>query len=946
MKIRLNIQYKILFVIMQMLLVFSYSNAMAKTNDTAVLPFNNKVIKGELKNGLKYYILKNNLPSNKIEFRLNIRSGSLNETEQERGLAHFLEHMAFKGTKNYPDNTIVKFLEAAGLSFGPDTNAYTSHENTNYQLSVPYDNKTLILDTFQIFRDWAGDIVFKESDFNKERGVILEEERVRNTYMYRLFKGRFTELFNKSLYTERMPIGLTNIIKNAKISDLEGYYKKWYRPNNMSIVVVGNIDPAYAKKIIIEKFSDLKNEYTPKKANGNIEVPKGLRVKEINEKELKFIQLEMNYLYPGSISSTMKSFKEDLMLEAITAMFNKRVDLDIKEKKLDLQDIEMYSSNVGNNYKTLNVSVSLNKGDYNKYLDTFLREIEKVKRYGFTENELNYYKTYKMNEVNNMAQEGYKLKSSTYAEIISDYDTSGGYFLDFKTNKKLTEEVFKELKLEEYNKLIQKILSENDRVFVSYIPNSMKGKLVVTKDSLEAKINKISKEEIKKIEDISSNKKLITERIVPGKIINKIAHKNINATEFVYSNGVRLFVKKDTNKFKEFNFIASKQGGMSIMNNKEYLLIDILKESLLNSGFKGISNRELNDILVDKEISFGISSNMYHNSFYGGGKTNDIETLFQFLFKSITSTDISNDALDVIKDSYKLNLELAEKDDKVQFLRKANKTKYNDNYRRQYLLSSDIQNISKQELENLYAKYWTNDINNFVFAVVGDIDVNKVGELGAKYIGSIKPSNNKPYIKDTKVKLRKHNASIVGNVQNEYKSTLDFTLMKNGNTYEYGEYLSSIASQILDIRLRETIREELGGTYGVRVLINYVNIPSTKTIGNIVLTYEPDRKNEIKKTILEIYDEFAKKGVSEKEIEVAKSILSNIYKSYALENEFWTSNITFNNIFNLKTYSSNEIQNIIKNIKIDDVNNFIKDYFLETDMFITELEPSKNVKKK
>ena len=942
-----NKKLLLMFVILfQLILIGSCSKNVNFANEDGIIPLHNKVVTGQLDNGLKYYILENDLPSNKVEFRLNVRSGSLNETEKERGLAHFLEHMTFKGTKNFPDNTIVKFLEAAGLSFGPDTNAYTSFDNTNYQLSIPYDNESLISDAFKIFRDWAGDVVFKKEDFEKERGVILEEERVRDTYYYRMYEKRFKEMHNKSLFSERLPIGLINIIKNATIQDLEDYYKKWYRPNNMSVVIVGKIDPKYAEKIIIEKFSDLKNSDTPVAASREVEIVKGLRVKEIAENEAKFVQLEMNYFYPGKEDGTIKSYKHLLMLEAISSMFNRRVALDIKENKLDLQSLGLYQEFLGNNYSSINFSASLNKGDYKKYLDVFLTEIEKVKRYGFSAGELAYFKKFKENEINNLAQDGYRLESKEYAELLSNFDTLGGYFTDFKTLKVITDKILNDLTLKDYNDLIKNIMSSEDRLFLTYLPSSLKNKIKFNKVDIEAALDVVSKKEIKKIDTESSLKSLEVKNIKPSEIVKKIKHENISATEFVYSNGARLFVKKDQNKFQEFNLYGSKLGGSSIMNNREVLLVGILEEALINSGFKDISNRELSEILVDKEVSFGINSYDYYSNYAGKGKTKDIETLFQLLHRSATAFEIDNNALEVIKDSYKLNLELAEKDKKVLFKRTVNEKKYNNNYRRSYLLSSDISSINKEELEYFYKKHWTNEISNFVFTVVGDVDVNAVGELGAKYIGSIKASENKAYTTDRKVRFNKHFGEINGKVENDYKSTLDFSLMKEGPKYEYGQFLSDIITQVLEIRLRESIREELGGTYGVNVGVYYSLKPTSIVEGYINLTYEPIRKKEIKKNILSIFNDFSKKGITQKELDIAKGILKNIYTSYGLENSYWASSISVDTIFDLKKYNISEIKKIFNNIKVEDVNKFINEYLKDSDMFITEIDPGKNVVKK
>ena len=238
-----------------------------QTEAVEMLPFSKLTVTGKLDNGMNYYIIQNKMPVDKIELRLNVRSASLNETEEERGLAHFVEHMAFNGTKNFSGNELVRFLEEAGLSFGHHSNAYTSFGNTNYMLSVPAADKSLLEQSFVILRDWADGVTFDEDEIEKEKGVITEEWRTRNESWYRLSLKARNEMYAGSRYTEREPIGLMEVVAGANKKLLKGYYDRWYTAGNMSVVVAGNIEVEEAKALIEKHFNTVEKRTSPNQAD-------------------------------------------------------------------------------------------------------------------------------------------------------------------------------------------------------------------------------------------------------------------------------------------------------------------------------------------------------------------------------------------------------------------------------------------------------------------------------------------------------------------------------------------------------------------------------------------------------------------------------------------------------------------------------------------------------
>ena len=471
-----------LILILQLLLITSCKKANEQSAQEELIPFSDKVVTGVLDNGLKFYIKQNDFPSDKIELRLNVRSGSLNETDEERGLAHFVEHMAFNGTKNFKGNDVINFMEEAGLVFGKDTNASTSTEYTNYQLTVPYDNNRLINTAFLILKDWAVNITFDKEEIEKEKGVIIEEWRARNDARYRLSVESRKHTLAGSLYPERDPIGVMDIVKSANKELLEGYYKKWYRPDNMAVIVVGNIDIERAEKLIMDNFADIPVSQVYEPASKNINYPKGIRTAVVSDKEAKGIFATLYIYHKGKETTTYSEFKEDVLEMGALNMFARRMMLDIQEKKLNLLALRGNVNISGDNTKIVTISGSFLPNTFNASLKSMLQEIERVKRYGFTKDELNYFKTTQMAFLDKASKEDYNFPSSKYADQLSDFDTKGGYFTEFHQYEKLFEKVFNETNITSFNRAFQNMVSSNDMLLLVSAPENQLSDINISSD--------------------------------------------------------------------------------------------------------------------------------------------------------------------------------------------------------------------------------------------------------------------------------------------------------------------------------------------------------------------------------------------------------------------------------------------------------------------------------
>ncbi len=912
-------------VVIYLILYSSFVNAEEK------IPFSDNVTMGVLDNGFKYYIRENNFPSNKVEFRLNVRSGSLNETEKELGIAHFVEHMAFNGTKNFPNNSIIKFMEEAGLVFGLDSNAYTSTDVTNYQLTIPADNKVLVEKAFAVMRDWADGITFDEKEVISERGVILEEERMRSDLRSRLAKQSKKELLKGSLYIERDPIGDRSIIKNADKSLVEGYYKKWYVPNNMSIVVVGDIKTEEAKKYIEKYFSSMKKNNTPKKADTNIPIIDGVRVNIISDKEAKGLNVTLSYFEKGVRPENYSNFKDLTLMQSSIAMLNKRITLKINEKKSNLLNFRGGVTQTNGGVRISSFNATFEKGTFDKSLIEFLTEIESVKRYGFNINELKEFKNGRITYLERAAKPDFRYESEKYAADICAYDSFGGYLTDFSQDKVLFERFFNDTNLTSFNRAFKELTSSPSVLLTVTIPESDLGKININTEIFKKIINNVSKSKITQEKYDYSDIKLIKEDVKKGEIVSQKKLKNLDAVDVLFSNGVRLIINYNKEEKNKFYAVGRKKGGSSILNDMDAMLLPVALKAVNLSGYNDVSARQLLSYMSNKQVNISLKATDYTFDIEGFGDTRDIETYFQLLYKYFTSGNINNDTLDSIIKSVKNEVSNDLKDNKKLFLREIAPKMYDSNYRKTYFLKEDISKITYDNLIKIFKDNYL-DINNFVFVISSDLETDKVLELASKYISGIKKSDKKLVVKNRIVQVNNGSADGYGDTEN--RSEVNIFLDKSVGSYSNATYKMYPIRNILRNRLRETVREKLSGVYSISVILRYLDYPSDDFLGRISFTCDPKRKEEIIKNTMEIVEDFIEKGITKEELESArKAQILSIEKS-GKENKFLSNNIALNILKNEEIISSKDIVNIVKEYDLDEINKLIQYVFKGHKTFI------------
>lgn len=889
------------------------------------MPFAQNVLYGKLENGLQYYIMQNNFPADKVEMRLNVRSGSLNETEQERGLAHFVEHMAFNGTKHYKGNDLIKEMEAMGLSFGQHSNAYTSEDVTNYQLSFPVDNKEFMSKSFIIMRDWADGLLFDAEEIEKEKGVIIEEWRMRNDVRQRLRSQFRGFLLEGSKYPEREPIGLVEVIKKADAKLLRGYYDKWYVPENMSIVIVGNIDPKVMEKEIKDHFSSMASKKSPVHADKNIKVKNDLRFKIVSDPEAKSLNASYVLIKGNTVAATYEEAKKTILRAGAFSMLNKRVFAKINEKKSALVSFRGGVSQLTPNVSSVVFTVTSKPETLSSDIDLMLEEIETAKRYGFTQAQLNEFVTSTSTFLERAAQPDYKYPSTQYVSSILEYDNNGGYLTDFAQDKELFTRVFAETELKDYQNAFVEIIDTKDAVaYISVPERDRKSVKYGIKDFRKAVKNaqqkKIAEPEAEKV-----LKSLIKEEPVAGTVVKRVKLENLDAEELTLSNGIRFIIKYNPAEKDKFVLSASKKGGLWTYPDDKYLTLSVATQVASRSGFKGISARDLQLFNAGKQVqvSTAAGDNVFNLS--GGGDSRDMETLFQLIHLTFTAADMDENAFQAWKKSTETQLLNQEKDKQTLFQREVSEDIYSENYRRGWLETSDLPKLNVKSLAEIYADAFS-DAENFVFTISGDIDRAETEKLAAKYLGSLKPTGKKAEYNYKYRDIKTGHIVKEGFGDAEQRTSVGIYFDKDIKIRENGKYIIPLVRRILNTRLRETIREDMGGVYAVGARVGYYEFPEPNLSGSISFNCDPERRTEVIKAVMTEMKRFSDAGATEKELEQAKLQQITLYDTIKDENRFWASNINSDTLNGETTDTIEKRKEITLNLKLEEVNALIKDY--------------------
>ncbi len=806
-------------------------------------------IEGQLDNGLKYFIKKNGKPENRAELRLVINAGSIMEDEDQLGLAHLLEHLAFNGTEDFPKQDLVNYLEGIGMRFGPDLNAYTSFDETVYMLQVPTDSVNQMATGFKILENWAHKVSLEGEEIDKERGVVVEEWRLRQGAGQRVFNKQLPILFKGSRYAERLPIGSMDIIQNADHETVRRFYRDWYRPDLMAIVAVGDFDPADIEARIKSLFGSIPKR-TETRERKVYEVPGHSEVLYAIASDPEATRSSVNVLFkhPTRVDRTPGEYRDNIVERIYNEMLNARFSE--LSQKADAPFLYAFSTKWlwARTSQMIALGASVVDGGIPAGLEAVLIEGERVRRHGFTSTELDRAKKSVLRSMEALYQEKDKQESRGYASELIRHFLEEEVVSGIEYEYQLYMETVPGIGLDEVNALAQKFITDENRVVMASGPEK-EGVSVPDEAELAAVMASIATLTIEPYVDQVSTDPLISELPKAGEVVEKKYHEDIDTYELRLSNGVRVVLKSTEFKNDEILFQAYSPGGYSVFDDEDLVTGKMADKLMDYSGLGNFSLMDLQKLMAGKEVATTPYINALYEGLRGSVSPSDIEMLFQMIYLQFTGSRQDEEAVSALMTQFRSQLENKSLSPEAAYGDTLSATMNRYHPRRRPMTVESLDLIDLNRAQELYDERFE-DAGDFTFLFVGNFELEGMLPLITQYLGSLPATGrNETWVDEGVIApQRKIQKEVKRGVEPKSRTRIVFP-----GEFDYtrqNRYDMYSMMQVLNIRLREVLREDMGGVYGVGVWASMSKEPQSTYTLNVTFGCAPDRVQELTDAVM------------------------------------------------------------------------------------------------
>jgi len=869
---------------------------LAQTMDYGqAIPFDPNVKTGKLENGLTYYIKKNAKPEKKVDLRLVVNAGSILEDDDQQGLAHFMEHMCFNGTKRFPKNQLVDYLQSIGVKFGQHLNAYTSFDETVYFLPIPSDNPEKLEKGFQILEDWAFNTVLTPEEIDKERGVVLEEYRLGLGAQKRMMGRYLPKMMHNSKYANRLPIGQKEILEKFKYETLTRFYKDWYRPNLMSVIVVGDIDVAEMEKKIKEHFSAYKNPSNEKTRNV-FEVPnhKETFVAIESDKEASNTQVQLvykDYDAPKKIT-TVGDFRSYLVEGLFTTLLNNRLEeLTNSATPPFTFGYSYYGGTYARNKKAYQSVAMMAEDKQLSALKVLVTENERAKKFGFTSGELDRAKADFLAQIEKNYNDRAKTDSENFVEEMQlnflEKEPVPGIEWTFETMKKLLPTIA----LADVNGFIKNYIKEDNRVVVFTGPQKDNLKKVTEQEVLDAL--KVNEADLKPYEDKAVATSLLRKEVKAGTVVKREANATLGTKTLVLSNGVKVVYKTTDFKNDEVLFEAVSLGGSNLYSNDEMKKVQFANGALAEAGFSGLKLNDINKFMTGKIARVNPYIGGTTEGLRGNTTPKDLEYLFQMVHAYFTDLNFDQEAFEGFKQKQASFFKNMASQPQYYFQQEFYAYLNKENPRFNGILPTD-KSWAETDYKLAYDKYKERFANaaDFEFFFVGNVDDKTIEALATKYLASLPATATKEKTVDLGYRMLKGDLKKVVNKGTDPKSNVNIMFYGEAK-YSPKEALAIEAlGEVLTIKLIEQLRESESGVYGVSARGSMNKVPYGSYNFTINFPCGPENAEKLTASALNELQKIITNGPEEKDVAKYKEGELADYRKDSKENRFWLTNFT------------------------------------------------------
>jgi len=868
MKEKFSRSFRFLAIIVLALLTFSCAGG-AKTASGSLekagfkasdpVPFMTGARTGLLSSGLRYYLLENSQPEGRAFLTLAVNAGSVLEAEDERGLAHFVEHMAFNGTARFAKSELINYLRSLGMRFGPEVNAYTSFDETVYGIEVPVEagpdgRKTVPDQALAVIDDWTWSVRFNPEDVSNERLVVMEEYRSRLGARERISREIYPLLFRGSPYAERLPIGCPEIIEGAPPERMKGFYEKWYRPENMAVIIVGDFDAAFLEASLEKHFPN--HWEKPEKAFNrpvfNLKEPKkgSFEALVMTDSELSQSRVDMYWKRKASQRrDDLAYYRESVIDYLASIMLSLRFDEESAKSETPYVGAWAGMANYGHSSRFYVLAAQTKTASVNASLKELFLVKEALSRYGFTQGETDSAKASLLSSIERLAAEKDRQPSDDYVDSFTRHFLKNETVPDIEWELEALEKILPGITLKEINKAVKNYFKDDDLTVIISAPeaekDSLPGAAAIKAMAAEARKAKIAPPAADK-----QKGELVQKIPEPGKIIQESVDAETGALLWKLGNGMELILLETKNKNSEISLYGQARGGVLSVPPEKTVSAYLAAEMLNVSGLGPYSRPELTKILLDKQASMSFWTQNYLRGFQGSAAVKDLKTLFEMIYLSFTQPRLDPDAVKALLEQRRSALAFQENDPNAFFGREIARTVSGN----PLLHPMELSDLEKANADEALAFIRT-CVNpaDYTFVFTGNLEIPLLRSLAETYLASIPPSaafNEWAVIdpkrpQDTRKEVRKGK---------EEKSAVYMSWYRP-QPYSEEKFASfSVLNDYLEIQLNDAIREGLGGVYSISSWVSISPIPTGELSGGVYFVCDPKRAEEL---ILAVKNEFS-----------------------------------------------------------------------------------------
>jgi zinc protease len=869
------------------LLAQSAAPASSTFAPTAVIPFDPAVTTGTLPNGLRYYVRRNSRPEKRLMIQLAVKAGSVDETDKQQGLAHFLEHMGFNGSKRFKPGELISTFEAIGSRLGPHVNAQTGFDDTIYMFQIPTDRQDIVEKGMQALADFAGGMALDPVEIDKERGVVIEEWRSGLGAGSRLRDQQIPVLFHQSKYAERLPIGKPEILKSFAPDELRAFYTKWYRPDRMAVVAVGDADPAMLEGLIKKEFGALSKPTTaPPDRNYPVPLHPDVLIKMATDLEATQSSVSIVRKRPSQPQDRVADYRRSLVASLMYEMLNERFDEISRKPDAPFLGAGAYGGNLSPTVDTFTLGASVQEGKIEPGLAALEVEANRVEKFGFGANELDRAKKWMLASYDRAYAERDKTESGSYVQEYINNFLEGEPSPGIAYEQKLVQALVPEITAADVTNAAKMMFSDTSRVILGVSPQ--KANITIpTEAQLKTALTLADAVAVAAWNDAASATALLEKTPDPGTVANRREIPELGVTVIKFSNGVEAWLKPTDFKNDQVIFSLNASGGSSLALPEKFVEAQLATGQVELSGAGGHRAVDLQKLTAGKIASASPFIALSSHGFQGSSTPANIETALQLLYIKFTAPGDDDEAFALIQRQLQAQVVNRLSSPGAVFSDKLSQVNTMGHYTAKPLTVDRIKALDRSAMTSFYRERFSNAAD-FTFFMVGAFKIDDTLPVLAKYVGSL-PSKgtSSSKFKDVGITFPSNVERARVDKGKEPKSQTVISFAADPPIEEHEQTRVEAATDVLEIALRDILREELGETYSVSVRL--AQSPPQRGGGHIEISFtaSPDNVDKMIARVQQEVSRLQKEGPSQDLTTRAKETARREYETSVKQNAFW-----------------------------------------------------------